>query len=305
MIQISWCNRDRRSSVWTRDKELLTLSESQNPWCLLVLNRNLQSTLRLSLVSHYRFSFSVYSSVYEPLVRYGWCVWSGVDLSPMLTVFSPFRPLLASPGFLFISAKSVKHISAAHSFSGFYVGTNDYLYLSLWEQDPRRKNRRLRHCLITARIRRMGEGNVFSLFTSGGGGYPYPIMLCNISQNAMGQPGGVPCQVQPGRYPGQGRGGTLARGVPWSGGTLLGGTWPGGVPCWGVPWPGGTLGGTLAGGTLARGGTLAGGYPGQGGTLGEYPGRGVPWLGGTLAGRQYPGWGVPWPGGYPGWGVPS
>ena len=63
----------------------------------------------------------------------------------------------------------------------------------------------------------MGEGNVFSLFTSGGG-YPYPIMLCNITQNAMGQPGGVPCQVQPGgvRSPGEypGLGGTLAGGVP-------------------------------------------------------------------------------------------
>ena len=100
------------------------------------------------------------------------------------------------------------------------------------------------------------------------GGYPYPIMLCNISQNAMGQLGGVPCQVQlggvpcqvqPGGYPGRGgtlagvypgRGGTLARGVPWPGGTLARGVpWPlaGGVP-WpltrGVPW----LGGHPAGG---------------------------------------------------------
>ena len=69
-------------------------------------------------------------------------------------------------------------------------------------------------------------------------------MLCNITQNAMGQPGGVPCQVQPG-------------GVPW----------------WGVPWLGGYPG---QGGTLA-GGYLAGGYPGQGGTLAG----GVPWLGGV------------------------
>ena len=49
------------------------------------------------------------------------------------------------------------------------------------------------------------EGNSFTLFVSPhlGGGYPYPIMLCNISQNAMGQPlgGGVPCQVQPGGVP--------------------------------------------------------------------------------------------------------
>ena len=60
----------------------------------------------------------------------------------------------------------------------------------------------------------MGEGNVFSLFTSGGGGVP-------ISHNALqhypechgaARGGGVPCQVQ--------RGG----GVPWPGG------YPGGYP---------------------------------------------------------------------------
>ena len=95
------------------------------------------------------------------------------------------------------------------------------------------------------------EGNSSTLFVSsplGGGGYPYPIMLCNISQNAMGQLGGgypypimlcnisqnamgqlgVPCQVQLGGVPWQGGpywGGTLAMGVPWPGG---------------VPWRGGT-----------------------------------------------------------------
>ena len=69
----------------------------------------------------------------------------------------------------------------------------------------------------------MGEGNVFSVFTSGGG--------VPVSHNALqhfpechgaarGVPcqvqlgGGVPCQVQPG-------GGTLAGGVP-GGGTQLG-----------------------------------------------------------------------------------
>ena len=68
------------------------------------------------------------------------------------------------------------------------------------------------------------------------GGYPYPIMLCNISQNAMGQtPGGVPSQG--GTLPGPGGGGTLLGGYPgrvhtpparsgW-GGSLPGG---GGVP---------------------------------------------------------------------------
>ena len=73
------------------------------------------------------------------------------------------------------------------------------------------------------------EGNSFTLFVSSHrGGYPYPIMLCNISQNVMGQPGGggyparssrgegVPCQVQP-------WGGTLAGGgYPGQGGTQLG-----------------------------------------------------------------------------------
>ena len=85
------------------------------------------------------------------------------------------------------------------------------------------------------------EGNSFTLFVSSHlrGGYPYSILLCNISQNAMGQPlgGGVPCQVQLGGYPGQGGtlpGGTLAGGVPWLGGYPgMGGTLAGGVPWWG------------------------------------------------------------------------
>ena len=117
-----------------------------------------------------------------------------------------------------------------------------------------------------------GKGNVFSLFTPGGGGggeggYPYSIMLCNISQNAMGQPGGggtLPGPAGGGGYPARssrggdpGRGGTLAGGVPWlgaypgRGGTLAGGVpWPGGYPGWG---------GTLAGeGVPCRGGTQLG-----------------------------------------------
>ena len=84
---------------------------------------------------------------------------------------------------------------------------------------------------ITARIRRMGEGNVFNLFTSGRGGYPYPIMFCNITQNAMGQPG-VPFQVQLGGYPARSSwGGWPCWGDPGGGGTLVGGGYPaGGVP---------------------------------------------------------------------------
>ena len=79
------------------------------------------------------------------------------------------------------------------------------------------------------------EGNSFTLLVCPHlGGYPYPIMLCNISQNAMGQPpggvpcqvqlGGVPCQVQPGGYPARGypAGGHPAGGYPARG--VLGGT---------------------------------------------------------------------------------
>ena len=90
-------------------------------------------------------------------------------------------------------------------------------------------------------------------------------MLCNISQNAMGQPGG-------GTLPGPARGGTLARGR----GTLAGGTLVGGYPGWGVPCQ------VQPGGTLVRG----------------YPGWGVPWLGGVPCLGGYPGQGGTLPGGY-------
>ena len=91
------------------------------------------------------------------------------------------------------------------------------------------------------------EGNSFTLLVCPHlGGYPYPIMLCNISQNAMGQP--------PGGYPARSSwGGTL----PWGtlmGGTLVGGIlWWGypawGVPCWGVPRSGTPPGQVRMGGT--------------------------------------------------------
>ena len=115
------------------------------------------------------------------------------------------------------------------------------------------------------------EGNSFTLFVCPHlGGYPYPIMLCNISQNAMRQwggsgnpPGGVPGQVPP---PGGVR-------VPPRGGTRSGtpqggpGTPPGGYP---VRYPGGFWvhppGGypvryPPGGGTQS--GTPPGGVPGQ------------------------------------------
>ena len=70
------------------------------------------------------------------------------------------------------------------------------------------------------------EGNVLTrvcpsiILSVHRGGYPYPIMLCNISQNAMGQPGGG----YPARFS---RGGTLAWGVPWPGGYPGQGGYPG------------------------------------------------------------------------------
>ena len=117
-------------------------------------------------------------------------------------------------------------------------------------------------------------------------------MLCNMSQNAMGQtPGGVPCQVQPGQYP--------AWGYPVVG-----------YPAWGYPVGGYPARGYPAGGYPARedpaGGSLGrvplsparsgwGGYPARGSTL---PGGGI-LLGGTQVG--YPparsGWGGTLPGG--------
>ena len=59
-------------------------------------------------------------------------------------------------------------------------------------------------------------------------------MLCNISQNAMGQPCGG------GTLPGPAGGGTLPGGYPARGGTLPRGTLPGGYPAGGVPCRGGT-----------------------------------------------------------------
>ena len=124
------------------------------------------------------------------------------------------------------------------------------------------------------------------------GGYPYPIMLCNITQNSLGHtPGG-------GTLPG---GGYIAQG-----GTLLGGTLPRDTL------PRGTLlGGTQVGYPLGQDrGYLPGGYsaegypgrvppgPGQGGTLlGGYPGRVPPWarmgVGGTLLGGTQVGYPLP------------
>ena len=103
-----------------------------------------------------------------------------------------------------------------------------------------------------------------------GGGYPYPIMLCNISQNATEQtPGGT--QPGPARV----------------------------VPCRGVPYQG------LGTPPQARtGGTLPGGYPDRVPPSPSQDGRGVPCQGGTLLGRGYPGRVPPGQGGIPCQGVP-
>ena len=95
------------------------------------------------------------------------------------------------------------------------------------------------------------EGNSFTSSVHTLGGYPYPIMLCNISQNAMGQPGGgeyparsswggtlpgpagggLPCQVQLGGYPARSSwGGYPARGYPAGGVLCRGAGYPGRVP---------------------------------------------------------------------------
>ena len=109
-------------------------------------------------------------------------------------------------------------------------------------------------------------------------------MLCDITQNAMGQtPRGVPIshnalQHYPEFHRADTRGNTLpgpARGVPCQR-----------VPCWGYPARGvpcqqGTLlGGTLPGGTLP-GVPCPGGYP-----AGGYSAGGIPCQGGTQLGQQ-------------------
>ena len=86
----------------------------------------------------------------------------------------------------------------------------------------------------TARVRSTREGNVLTRVCPSinlsvhRGGYPYPIMLCNISQNAMRQRGGT--RTSPGGYPGQ---------VPPQGG------YPGQVPPPGGGYPGRTTEGVL------------------------------------------------------------
>ena len=117
--------------------------------------------------------------------------------------------------------------------------------------------------MITARVRSTTGRLCFDtcLSVCPQGGYPYPIMLCNITQNSMGQtPGGYPARS--------------SWGVPCPGGTLLG------VPYLGTPLARSGWGGTLPGGYPA------GGYPHkvppgrvplpQPGQDGGYPAKGYP-----------------------------
>ena len=128
---------------------------------------------------------------------------------------------------------------------------------------------------ITARVRSTREGNVLTRVCPSinlsvhRGGYPYPIMLCNISQNAMRQRGG---------YPDPPPGGTRVRYPPRG--------YPGQVPPGGVPRSGPPPGGVPGSGTPR-------GYPGQVPPPGGYPGQ-VPPPGG------YPGQVPPQGGGVPG-----
>ena len=123
--------------------------------------------------------------------------------------------------------------------------------------------------VITARVRSTREGNVLTRVCPSinlsvhRGGYPYPIMLCNISQNAMRQQGGTPPGVP--RPPGR---------VPRSG-TPPGG-YPGQVPPRGYPDPPGGVPRSGTPGGVPGSGTPPGGVPGSGTPPGGVPGSGTP-----------------------------
>ena len=119
-----------------------------------------------------------------------------------------------------------------------------------------------RNHLVTDRVRSTRGGNVFTLFTSwGGGGYSIQLTGGGGTPSQVQAGGGTPSQVQ------AGGGGTPSQvqvgGVPhprskW-GGTPMGGTPTGGVP--GVPPRPADWGGTLMGGYPPPTQLTGGGYP--------------------------------------------
>ena len=201
-------------------------------WCfILVISWSLCSVVTLNESRCCCFTFSYRSS---------FCCWDRGCRSCffLLNIFTSWSNSLVS------SARTIA-CAMTSVWLRFKCNFYCYCYFQLKAKEKKKhkqcsswcfhKKRLSRFCQIqifTARIRRMGKV-MFSVY-SHLGGYPYPIMLCNISQNAMGQTlGGYPARSS--------RGGTLLEGYP-----------AGGVP-----------GGYPAGVYPAGGGYPAGGYPGQ------------------------------------------
>ena len=181
----------------------------------------------------------------------------------------------------------------------FFDGLRNPLFLHLVFNWTARET--ITNTIITARVRSTREGNALTRVCPSinlsvhRGGYPYPIMLCNISQNAMRQrrggtrtpPGGTWVRYPPGGVPGSG---TPRGGYP---GQVPPGGYPGQVP----PLP-------PRGGYPGQVPPPPGGYPGQvpPSPRGGYPGQVPPSPRGGYPGQVPPG-GVPGsgtPGGYPG-----
>ena len=66
-------------------------------------------------------------------------------------------------------------------FSSLLVA-NGFMWMQIWRFVINDENLQFFGPLITARIRRMGEGNIFSLFTLAGGG-GYPVQSLGVNQN--------------------------------------------------------------------------------------------------------------------------
>ena len=131
--------------------------------------------------------------------------------------------------------------------------------------------------VITARIRRMGEGNIFSLFTLAGEGIPH--LRFEVGGYPISGLGGVPHPMS-GGYPISG----LGRGVPHLRSRVVPISGLGWYPSqvWGVP--------HLQGGTPCLGGyPMCGGYPMSGGVPHLWP----PIAQSSIASTSYAAGGVP------------